>query len=401
MRRRVSGRAWAAVWLLALAAGLVADGFYLASGPVATGDTDFHQFRDSTAAWMDGEPMYRPVPQGDRVVFNLNPPHFHLLVLPLVRVSAEAGFALWLAGSIAALLWVLWQLLPAWFERLREPLWPLVLLAWLFVTPMTGSVLATGAPVWIMLPALYLAWRAHRQGRLATAGALVGVAGSMKLFLLLLLPWFLLRGEWAALRAALVALVTSVALGVAVFGLDAYQGWVAAMQGSERWAWGQLNASLAALTTRAFTETPYWQPLSSDVPAGIVWAVAVAALLLVTALRIGTQRVDRGWPLLIATALLVNPLGWIYYLWWLLPFVLVAGAGRLTACGAALLTVPPWAVFAAQPSAPATVTLGAVYVWGLLCLWVSWLLPDPRLAWRPSADAEPREYSSSRGPLHS
>jgi len=385
-------RVWAAVWLVVLAAGLVADGVYLARAPLAEGVTDFHQFRHSSRAWLEDAPMYEPVPQGDRVVFNLNPPHFHLVVLPFVGLPLYLGFAVWMAAGIAALVWVLWQLLPQWFATLREPLWPLALLAWLFVTPITGSVLVTGAPVWVMLPILYAAWQAHRQGRLARAGAFIGVLASMKLFLLLLLPWFLLRGEWRAVRAALLGVAISSGIGVAVFGVEAYAGWIEAMRASEGWAWGQLNASVAALTTRAFTETPYWLPLSTDVPARALWVILAVSLLFLTGERIGALSVDSGWALLLTTALLVNPLGWIYYLWWLLPLLLVTGMGqgfspasarRVAMCGAAFLTIPPWAVFAAQPSRVATLTLGTAYVWGLVCLWISCLL----LTTRSSAQA--------------
>jgi hypothetical protein len=239
--------------------------------------------------------------------------------------------------------------------------------------------------VWVMLPALFVALQAHRDGHLTRAGTLVGVLGSMKLFLLLLLPWFLLRGEWPAVRAALVALAASVALGILVFGIDAYAAWIAAVQASEWWAWGQLNASIAALTTRAFTDTPYWMPVSTNVPARAIWVIIAVGLLFVTGERIGSASSDSGWALLLTTALLVNPLGWIYYLWWLLPLFLVTGAGRFAACGAAFLTVPPWAVFSAQPSRIATLTLGTAYVWGLLCLWISCLLLNARASARVSA----------------
>lgn len=368
-----TSRVGAASWLLVLAVGLAADAIYLASGPVAAGATDFHQFHDSANAWIGGEPMYRPVPQGDRVVFNLNPPHFHLLILPFAALPVAAGFAVWMAASIACLMSVLWQLIPRWFAGLREPLWPMVMLAWIFVTPVTGAVLVTGAPVWILLPLVYAAWQAHRGGRLATAGLLVGVLASLKLFLLLLLPWFLLRREWKSLTVAGLTFVTAFLAGSAVFGLRAYADWIGAIRSGEGWSWGQLNGSMAAIAARAFADTPYWAPLTTDAPAWPIWGMLAVGVLVVTAYHLRRQPVDRGWPLVLTTAFLVNPLSWIYYTWWLAPFAFVRPRGWLGPAGAALLTVPPWLLFAAQPSSLATLTLSAAYVWGFFCLWLSYL----------------------------
>ena len=66
-----------------------------------------------------------------------------------------------------------------------------------------------------------------------------------------------------------------------------------------------------------------------------------------------------------ASALLASPLGWVYYVWWVLPG---------TRPSRVLLTSPLiWVPFAystiGQPAAWATVTIGSVYSWGLLLAW--------------------------------
>ena len=376
MTRLPSVRLWAAVWITAFSVGLAVDGWILTREPLATGLTDFHQFFQSTEAWRSGAPMYTAVAQGDRVVYNLNPPHFHFLILPLLALSTPQAFAVWTLAGIACLAAVLWRILPEWFARLREPLWPVALFGWLFVTPVTAAVLVTGAPVWVLLPLLWAARSAHRKRSLLRAGILLGVLASIKPFLLLLLPWLALRREWRVVAACTGVLLAAIGIGLVAFGFHAYVDWWHGVRASEGWAWGQLNASLAALTSRSFSTTPYWTPLSTALPAWTIWMILVVAVLVVTAQQIGTISLDRGWPLLIATALLVNPLGWIYYIWWLIPLLIGRPIGAVTLAGFALLTVAPWAIFAGQPSVLLTVTLAASYVWGLLLVWAG-LLVEP------------------------
>jgi len=385
--KRASVRLWAAVWIAAFSVGLAVDGWVLTREPLATGLTDFHQFFQSTHAWRSGAPMYPPVAQGDRVVYNLNPPHFHFLILPLLSLSTPWAFAVWTLLGIACLAAVLWRILPPWFARLREPLWPVALFGWLFVTPITAAVLVTGAPVWVLLPLLWAARSAHQEGLLLRAGVLLGVLASIKPFLLLLLPWLALRGDWRAVTACTMTMLAAIGIGLAAFGPHAYADWWHGVRASEGWAWGQLNASLAALTSRSFSTTPYWAPLSTALPAWTIWMILVVAVLVVTAQQIGTVSLDRGWPLLIATSLLVNPLGWIYYIWWLIPLLIGRPLGAPTLAGFALLTVAPWAIFSGQPSVLLTVTLAASYVWGLLCVWAGLLVEPPAEHPAPAAAA--------------
>lgn len=367
-------RRWAVLWLVVFSVGVAAHGWVLTQEPLVTGHTDFHQFFQSTSAWRSGAPMYPAVEQGDRVVYNLNPPHFHLLIWPLLGLPTTWAFVVWTFVGIGCLAAVLFQSLPRWFASLREPVWPLVLLAWLFVTPITASVLVTGAPVWVLLPLLYAARTAHSLGALGKAGALLGVLASIKPFLLILLPWLALRREWRAVNACLAAMALAIAVGLVTFGFPAYLEWWHGVRASEGWAWGQLNASVAALTSRVFSVTPYWAPLTTALPAWTIWVILVVAVLVVTAQQIGAIGVDRGWALLLATALLVNPLGWIYYLWWLIPLLIGRPIGVVGVVGFGLLTIAPWSLFAGQPSVLLTATLASSYFWGLLCVWAALLV---------------------------
>ena len=77
--------------------------------------------------------------------------------------------------------------------------------------------------------------------------------------------------------------------------------------------------------------------------------------------------------------LLLSPLGWVYYFWFLLPpllALLISGDGldgrarRLVWIGLAATFVPspiPWLSFM---TGAMTSTLGSIYAWGLLLLWL-------------------------------
>ena len=65
------------------------------------------------------------------------------------------------------------------------------------------------------------------------------------------------------------------------------------------------------------------------------------------------------------SALLASPLGWLYYIWWVVP-----GMRPIKLLGKSPLLWVPFAYLGWQPNRWVTLTLGSVYFWGLLMLWV-------------------------------
>ena len=142
-----------------------------------------------------------------------------------------------------------------------------------------------------------------------------------------------------------------------------------------------MNASIQGLLERTFSATPWGLNPLLDAPGIIqpLWIVIVAAIAAVTYLAWRSNRdVDQTFVLTSAAMLLISPLGWIYYLWFLMPplAALLADGGRLSrrqlwlvAAGLALLFVPapfPWRSFM---TGIRTATVGSIYTWGLLLLW--------------------------------
>lgn len=163
----------------------------------------------------EGHPLYALGP-GDRPV-PLNPPAWSVPLLspPLIAVAwrplallGDASMVLWrLAGAVAlgaAALWMAWR-------GSRRRLLLLVLTSTFIAEAMwSGNV----NPFIILL--VTGIWFATSRGQPATAGALVAIAAGLKLTPVLLVWWFIVRGEWRAVRGFTVAGV--VVAGVSLVG---------------------------------------------------------------------------------------------------------------------------------------------------------------------------------------
>src|SRR5262245_45644209 len=81
-----------------------------------------------------------------------------------------------------------------------------------------------------------------------------------------------------------------------------------------------MNGSVEGLLSRTFADNPFFHPLLDAPefvrPASRIIGIAIALLATIAVWRdSSSQRVDRAFVILGLTALLVTPLGWIYYLW--------------------------------------------------------------------------------------
>jgi Glycosyltransferase family 87 len=238
----------------------------------------------------------------------------------------------------------------------------------------------------LMLP-FTLAWRAWRNRRWVEAGVWLGACASVKLFLLLFLPWLAWRRRWGAIAAAAATMSALVLLGIGVFGVGAYREWVRTL-GRVGWAWLTMNASWQGFVSRLLHGAPKVAPLVSRpelvAPIAVVGCAAIAAITLLVAAR-RERSPDATVLLLLLGAILASPLGWIYYLPLAYgPILGWMGAGRkwdrlrqleqptlvLLAIGVALCYVPQETTRIGQPSALASITIGSAYFWGVLAGWL-------------------------------
>jgi hypothetical protein len=252
-----------------------------------------------------------------------------------------------------------------------------------FASAAWTSVAVTGEMSLLLLLPFTGAWIAARRGRWTAAGALLGACLSVKLFFLVFIAWLVAARAWKGVAAAVTASACCAALGAAVYGVGAYADW---LHGLSRvaWWWLPMNVSLRGLAERLLhAGPPYASVFAAPHLAWPLWLALAGVAAAVTAWRTwpgrGTPDVDRLFAVLLLAALLVSPLGWVYYLPLLTGPLLAlvvrrdlwrgpAGAA-LALAGLVLLYVPMEVTEKGQPSALATVTLASAHGWGVLLLW--------------------------------
>jgi Glycosyltransferase family 87 len=304
--------------------------------------------------------MYRRPPGPPRA--NMNPPHFQLLVRPLTRLPLPLAAAVWRTLGFTALCGCMW-----WLARTGDESWGAAdvgaLLAW---SPMQ-SMINLNQVTWILWPLLVCAWWCWRRGRWTAGAVAFGFALSFKPFLGIFLIWFALTRHWRALIVTVLTATGALAIGYFAYGHEVFAAWLAAIAGVE-WSHAVMNASLRGVLARSLNAsgsagTPILNAPGAITPAFLAGA---ALILAVTFRRTHRRPIDDSWPALMAASLLASPLGWLYYIWWMLPGV---KPSRLL-LQSPLLWIPMVCVLWGQPSPLATISIGSVFYWGLFVAWV-------------------------------
>ena len=214
---------------------------------------DLGKFYYDARAFLLGDPMYEPSPATlipvtettSQQLLNLNPPHFHLALLPVAWLEPETVLVVWLVTGIAALTLSLYAVCR---ELEVVPTSQAVLLGGLLLISSAafGSILTTGQLTLHLLPFVTWAWIAARRRRWTQLGIALGVAISIKSFMLILLPWAAVRGKTRTVLTSIGVAGAAFASGVVVFGVDAWRGWLAAVDAID-WYGFPLDASLRGL----------------------------------------------------------------------------------------------------------------------------------------------------------
>jgi hypothetical protein len=371
-----------------------------------------------SAVWFtDGGGMYALNPSvpwdiyGDTIyLWNLNPPHFHILLLPLVWLPQRVALVLWLAGN-SVCLFAAFRIIGKELQLRPTPMQRQLLLVGFLGFIGTATALMTGHLSFLMFLVVTLSWCDARQGRWGRSGVWLGLGMSVKPFLLFLVPYLMWRRKWRAVLSVGATVVGCFVAGLLVFGVQAHLDWRARLAAAQSWAWLPMNASVLGFLSRIFTDNLIFGSFT-DAPRAVTvaWLVVIAPLVVTTyaaCAHDATPRgVDRAFALLLVGALLVSPLGWTYYFW--LPLgpiaALVCERWRTEAAGAApkgrwwarpyfLAAIPPllYPMFfldVFQPNALASATIGSVWFWGLLLTWIALALDSLQTWLRRSANAD-------------
>jgi alpha-1,2-mannosyltransferase len=349
---------------------------------------DFGIFYDSAVSLgHGGDPSVRRGPSidGSPGIPNLNPPHFHLIIWPFTWMPPAAAFVAWVIASLAALVISLVII----SRQLQLRGWGVALLvafAYLW-TPMVATLLTGQVGLVLMLP-FTLAWASARSQRFVTAGGWLGACASVKPPLLLFIPYLAVTRRLRAAASASIVCIALLLVGVALAGVAAHREWIRNLM-SVTWIEHYMNASLLGWLERSLSTGEWQQRPVADLPGLIrpLWLAISGVIAVVTLWRV-TQMpsVDRQFLLVTLAALLISPVSWIYYLWFLLPALAARLASsaplsrvRLLLIGIAVagLLVPPsvpW--MAARISGPATLTIGSIYALSLALLWSLTLVDD-------------------------
>lgn len=349
---------------------------------------DFGKFYYSARAFLEGGDMYGPTPATafvgrdvTRQLWNMNPPHFHLLVLPLALLPPLVALLGWSALSVLALGLSLHLI-----TRELRLAWRGARLAWAVIAVLccsaTGTVVVTGQLAFLLMVPMTLAWRDMRQHRWSRAAVMLGVVVSLKPFLGLFALWFTARRRWSCLGWMVLGSLLGLVPGVVVFGWRAYAGWIDVL-GRVDWTWSAMNASVHGVLTRTLMATPVFIPLV-DAPqlAGpgivVVCGLLIGATAWVLVHDPSGNDADRGFAASTLLSLLVSPLGWIYYLWLAagplaalvnrIELKRVTAAGVLVAGAVPGLLMPFFLTVAWSGYAWGSITLGSIYGWTVLAL---------------------------------
>ena len=293
---------------------------------------------------------------------NLNLPAFTLVVLHFALAPSLAAWTLWQIAQGLSVLWVFWRV------RLPEPLLFAALATPAVLVQVTFAEMAGALAV-----VLLLVYEADRRDDQTRAGLWLGLAVALKLFLLPLVLWWIVRRRARAVLAATGTAVGTTALGWAVFGLDAYRSWYASAGAVDQHVL-QINGSLWGTVHRLGLGFETWLPV----------ALALGGL---TAFATWRRSDAVAWVLILSACLLLSPLGWAYYhLLFVAPLFAAAKQSRPITFAAFALWIPIAIDIGCLP----LFVIWAAALWTSLARGVSEPLP-------PAGDTVPATSSNSFG----
>ncbi|HTY56841.1 MAG TPA: glycosyltransferase family 87 protein [Candidatus Binataceae bacterium] len=268
------------------------------------------------------------------------PPTFLLCFEPLTLLDPLPAYYLWSVINIAALALTIYLL----FDGLSANYKSRVLLLGLvvFYPPITDNFFWAQTQI-LMLLAIVLFMRWLESGRPALAGAILGLAGLLKIFPLLLVVYLLLRRQWKALCYVVLVIAIGGIVTLGFVGVDRSINFLTSIPTvtSQHWLGRMNNVALVAIISHLF-----WYPaahhigplagLAANLSPGLEMTrrvVVALAQLAVFALTIyatlkssrlsddGDEHVIALW--VVATVLLA-PTAWVHYLTlFLLPYAIL------------------------------------------------------------------------------
>jgi hypothetical protein len=280
-----------------------------------------------------GQPLYNTDRmQGDFFGHNSHLPPFGLLLaVPFALLDWRSGQQAWRVLSLVAHFGSLALLLRTFGIARTSLLAPAALAVWAAFGPARSSFLLGQWDAFFLL-ALAAAWWAERHRRGALAGALLALAGSIKLYPLLALGYFATRRRWTAVLAAGFVLALAFGLAYLLAGpreSQTYLQQVLPLLGATT-AYPE-NQSMAGFAARLVEPTMWTSVTQSAAVYGVSRGLLVGLLLPLGLLLLRAPRAALGADLQYAAWVAAAPIGlpvaWEHYQeLLLLPFLVLAAA---------------------------------------------------------------------------
>lgn len=321
--------------------------------------SDFAMIHTTTRALVAGRPGYEPHSRPDGLWWNMNPPQFHLLTVPLAGLSESTAAGVFRVVNLLLLLCAVVLIVDGRELLSRRGGW---IIAAALASP--ALVMQTGAGQVAGILALLASgiYAAIRRDRWEIAGALIGILCAVKPIFLPLLAWLLVTHRWRPLSWACGAGLTIVTVSAAIWGMAPQVEWLRALR-SVTWFDSRFNMAWPALAAR----------LRGGAPLSYR-AVTLISLVLVVISAVSMRETAPGLALtrLFVLSIVIAPLGWLYYLCvagpLLIRWVFDGGKWPLIAW---LLWVPLPLVQDVDVGYWSRLSLASVYAWGMLGLAVA------------------------------
>lgn len=316
---------------LLLVAGLAAAVLlFLATVPLHRDWFDLGVYYGAVRHWTDGRPLYDYLVPGTHYGFTY-PPFAAVCMLPMTLIGWQSAVALSVLFNAAAAAVILhWTAGPLIRREGWTPWYALALAgcAFALLEPVRDTV--SFGQVNLLLLALVLADARLLAGGRASryAGIGTGLAAAIKLTPAVFILHLLLTG-----RPRAAATATAVALGAT--GIAAW-----AAPGASRVYWTEALWDTDRVGALAYVSNQSWQGLVARLldpaePSRTVWALGVAALLVVWAVRVRKANAAHDHAAALALtgvlACLISPVTWVHHLVWLTPALVVLADAALRA----------------------------------------------------------------------
>jgi hypothetical protein len=251
---------------------------------------------------------------------NLNPPVFMVFMAPIARLPYQQAWWVWAAFSSACMVLSVWLLTGALAANTgQRVIWSIWGCALLFLQYPTLANFSLGQMGGVIFALLTSSWRMGASRRHIQAGIFLGLAISLKPFLILLMPALALTRHFRVLTTATLTIAGIATLGACVYGMDAYTQYIQVTK-NITWTATNWNGSWYGFLDRYFISIS-----NSDWPTsrGLSWLLATMCSALTAGvaglhIRHRAKLSPRsGWNAIFVTGipvtLLISPLGWVYY----------------------------------------------------------------------------------------